>query len=203
MTKAAKAHSPSGIATASFYLSFVFMASGALNYGVTTYFWAAPFAIYAVRYAARTYQSHWPVLGVVTFIGLGVLFNETIEKNPVVFPILNDGYLQEVRRTTGVQSQTSSEPSGDCLRVAGVRLGHADLGTTVELIGSDGRIYVNDSNEQLFYTYTGAKKSSNGFRPSGPLEHPVLKRAGELMWYPWLPFVAYQGIKGALIPDAT
>jgi hypothetical protein len=203
MPVAVKSSQPSRFATALFYVSFVFIASGALNYGVTTYFWAAPFALYAVRYASRHFQSRWPLLGVVAFIAAGVLFNETIEKNPLVFPILTDGYLQEVRQAAGGRGNGSAELIGERLRVTGVTVSHADLGTKVQLIASDGRTYLSDSRDQLFYSYDAQRRSEFGFRPSGPLEDPVFKAAGELMWYPWLPFVAYQGIKGALIPDAT
>lgn len=193
---------PSCFARAFFYLSFAFIASGALNYGVTTYFWAAPFAIYAIRYAARHFESWWPLLGVVVFIGSGLVFNETIEKNPLVFPILVDGYLQEVRRPVTAQKSKSSEPPRESLRVIGVYIGHADLGTQVQLIGSDGRTYLAASNDRLFYSYTGGKKSEFGFRPSGPLESPVFKLAGELMRYPWLPFLAYQSISGDPVSSA-
>jgi hypothetical protein len=198
MPVAAKSSPPSRFASALFYVSFVFIASGALNYGVTTYFWAAPFALYAVRYASRHFQSRWPLLGVVAFIAAGVLFNETIEKNPLVFPILADGYLQEVRKAAGAHGNGSAELIGERLRVAGVTVGHADLGTKVHLIASDGRTYLMNSKDQLFYSYDDQRRSEFGFRPSGPLESPVFKEAGDLMAYPWLPFVAFIAIKDAL-----
>ena len=201
MNHAAKPPLPSRFATAFFYAALVFIASGALNYGVTGYFWAAPFAIYAFLYAARHFQSRWPLYGVVVFIASGVLFNETMEKNALVFPILADGYLQEVRQPAGARSGASGELFGESVRVAGVYVGHADLGTKVELIGSDGRTYIGDSSDQLFYAYTLGKRSEFGFRPSGPLENAMFAHAGDLMLYPWLPFVAYQAIKEAFNPS--
>lgn len=202
MPHAATPKPPSRFARAFFYCSFAFITSGALNYGVTTYFWAIPFAIYAIRYASRHFESRWPLLGVVVFIGSGLVFNETIEKNPLVFPILVDGYLQEVRRPAGPQKSRVGEPAKESLRVIGVYIGHADLGTQVQLIDSDGRTYLGGSNDPLFYSYTGGKKSEFGFRPSGPVENPAVKLAGELMWYPWLPFLAYQSINRQSVSSA-
>ena len=205
MTTAAKSLPPSRFATALFYVSFVFIASGALNYGVTTYFLAAPFVLYAVRYASRHFQSRWPLIGVVAFIVAGVLFNETIEKNPLVFPILTDGYLQEVRQADGAHGSGSAELIGERLRVTGVTVGHADLGTKVQLIASDGRTYLFDTGEQSYHSVYQSgnewKRSEFGFRPSGPVESPVFKAAGNLMAYPWLPVVAYLAIKDALFPS--
>lgn len=201
MTNAAKFPPPSRSATAFFYLTFLFIFSGALNYGVTRYFWAAPFAMYAVRYASQNFESRRPLVGVLFFIASGVLFNETMEKNAFVFPILDAGYLQEVRRPAGAKNESPGELLGESVRVTGVKVGHADLGTNVELIGSDGRTYLGNSSDPLFYSYAGGKRSEFGFQPSGPLENQVFKYAGELMWYPWLPFVAYQAIKEAFNPS--
>lgn len=205
MSISAKPPPPSRFATALFCVSFVFITSGALNYGATGYFWAAPFAFYATLYASYVglyFQSRWPLIGVVAFIAAGVLFNETIEKNPLVFPILTDGYLQEVRQAAGARGSGSAELLGERLRVTGVGVGHADLGTEVHLIASDGRTYWFDESEQLYhYNYqsgTQWKRSEFRFRPSGPVESPVFKAAGDLMWYPWLPFVAYQAVKETL-----
>ena len=169
MTNAAKPPVPSRFSKAFFYVSLVFIVSGALNYGVTGYFLATPFALYAIRHAVRSFESRRPLFGVVIFIASGVLFNETMDRNPLVFPILVDGYLQEVRHPTGAQSRTSATRVGESLRVTGVNVGHAELGTRLELIGSDGRTYLGDSNDQLYYPYVGGKKSDVGFRLSGPL----------------------------------
>jgi len=202
MIVSAKAPPPSKLATAVYYLSFVLMASGAMNYGVTAYFWAIPFAYYAVGYANKHFESRWPLLGVAAFMALGVLFNETIEKNPLVFPILTDGYLQEVRPAAGRSDSASREILGERLRVTGVNVGHPDFGTKVELIASDGRTYLLDSRDQLYYSHypsgTQWERSAFGFRPSGPVESAVFKEAGNLMAYPWLPFLAYIAIKDAL-----
>jgi hypothetical protein len=205
MSVSAKPPPPSRFATALLCVSFVFIASGALNYGPFGYFWAAPFALYATvyaSYASHYFQSRWPLIGVVVFIASGVLFKETIEKNPLVFPILTDGYLQEVRQAAGARGSDSAELIGERLRVTGVSVSHADLGTNVQLIASDGRRYGFDRRDQLYYAYyqsgTEAMRSEFGFRPSGPVESPVFKAAGDLMWYPMLPFVAYHAVKDAL-----
>ena len=202
MIVVAKAPPPSKLATAVYYLSFVLMASGAMNYGVTAYFWAIPFAYYAIGYANKHFESRWPLLVVATFIASGVLFNETIEKNPLVFPILADGYLQEVRPAAGGSGNASGEILGERLRVTGVNVGHPDFGTRVELVASDGRTYLLDSRDQLYHSHdpagTPSERSPFGFRPSGPVESGVLKEAGNLMAYPWLPFLAYIAIKDAL-----
>ena len=63
MSVSAKLPPPSRFATALLCVSFVFIASGALNYGPFGYFWAAPFALYATlyaTYASRYFQSRWP-----------------------------------------------------------------------------------------------------------------------------------------------
>jgi len=204
MSVAAKPPPPSRLATALLCVCFVFIASGALNYGPSGYFWAAPFALYATlyaSYASRYFQSRWPLIGVVAFIAAGVLFNETIEKNPLVFPILTDGYLQEIRQAAGARGSDSAELIGERLRVTGVSVSHADLGTDVQLIASDGRRYWFDRSEQLYFSSfylpgTEGKRSEFGFRPSGPVESPVFKAAGDLMYYPMLPFVAFRAFKG-------
>ncbi len=178
---------PSKFATWMFYLSFAMMASGALNYGVTAYFWALPFACYAFRYATRHFESRRPVVGLVAFMAVGLVINGTLEKNPLVFPILVDGYLQEVRPAAG----GTGSASGERLGVTAVHVGHADLGTDVILIASDGRTYYRDSRDQLFYTYGDSKRSEFGLRPSGPVESPVFQHAGNLMLYPWLPLAPF------------
>jgi len=204
MTPVSKAPSPSKLATTAYYLSFVFMASGAMNYGVTAYFWAIPFAYYALAYAHRHFESRWPLIGVIVFMALGVLFNETIEKNPLVFPILTDGYLQELRPAASGSGSAAGELLGERLRVTGVIVGHPDFGTKVELIGSDGRTCVRDSHDQWFcYAATSGaplKRSEFSFRASGPVESAVFKEAGNLMAYPWLPIVAFLAAKDALFP---
>lgn len=215
MSVSAKLPPPSRFATALLCVSFVFIASGALNYGATGYFWAAPFALYATlyaSYASHYFQSRWPLIGVVAFIAAGVLFNETIEKNPLVFPILADGYLQEIRQAAGARGSDSAELIGERLRVTGVTVSHADLGTNVQLIASDGRTYRFDASEQLYFPSfplpdtgicvncenPGVMESEFGFRPSGPVESPVFKAAGDLMYYPMLSFVAYHAVKDTL-----
>ena len=205
MSVSAKPPPPSRFATALLCVSFVFIASGALNYGPFGYFWATPFALYATlyaSYASRYFQSRWPLIGVVAFIAAGVLLNETIEKNPLVFPILTDGYLQEIRQVAGARVSDSAELIGERLRVTGVSVSNADFGTQVLLIASDGRRYRFDERDQLYYSYyqsgTEGKRSEFGFRPSGPVESPVFKAAGDLMYYPMLPFVAYHAVKDTL-----
>ena len=207
MSVSAKPPPPSRLATALLCVSFVFIASGALNYGPSGYFWAAPFALYATlyaSYASQYFQSRWPLIGVVAFIAAGVLFNETIEKNPLVFPILTDGYLQEIRQAAGARGSDSAELVGERLRVTGVSVSHADLGTYVQLIASDGRTYHFETREQLYYSIyqsgTQWKRSEFGFRPSGPVESAVFKAAGDLMYYPMLPIVAFLAAKDALFP---
>ena len=205
MTPVPQAPPPSRFATTLYYLSFVFMASGAMNYGVTAYFWAIPFGYHAVAYANKHFASRRPLLGVLVFMALGVLFNETIEKNPLVFPILADGYLQEMRPAAGGSGGAADELLGERVRVTGVNVGHPDFGTKVELIGSDGRTYLRDSQDQWFYyaATSGAplKRSEFSFRASGPVESVVFKEAGNLMAYPWLPFVAFIAAKDALFPS--
>jgi hypothetical protein len=174
-----------------FYLSFAFMASGALNYGVTAYFWALPFVYYAFRYVTRHFESRRPLLGLVAFTAVGLLINATLEKNPLVFPILVDGYLQEVRPAAGGTGSASGEPLGERLGVTAVQVSHADLGTAVLLIASNGRTYYRASRDQLFYPYSDGKRSEFGLRPSGPVESPVFQYAGTLMLYPWLPLVPF------------
>ena len=187
MTPYPKTPPPSKFATWMFYLSFAFMASGALNYGVTAYWWALPFAGYAFRYVTRHFESRRPLLGLVAFIAVGLLINATLEKNPLVFPILVDGYLQEVRPGAG----GTGSASGERLDVTAVHVGHADLGTDVALIASNGSTYYRDSRDQLFYSYGDNKRSEFGLRPSGPVESPVLQHAGTLMLYPWLPLALF------------
>jgi len=202
MTADPKVRPPSKFAAALYYVSFLFMASGAVNYGVTAYFWAVPFAYYALLYAARNFQTPGHLLGVVVFIALGVVFNETIDTNPLVFPILADGYLQEVRPAAATPGVASVEVLGERVRVTQVQVDHPDFETKLTLIGSDGRRYQLDSREQLFYSMSQSgsqwKRSEFGFRPSGPVESPIFKHASVLMLYPWLPLGAYAEMKDAL-----
>jgi len=179
-----------------FYLSFAFMVSGALNYGVTAYWWALPFADYAFRYVTRHFESRRPLLGLVAFIAVELLINATLEKNPLVFPILVDGYLQEVRPAAGGTGSASGERVG----VTAVKVNHAgDLGFTVMLIASNGRTYYRDSHDQLFYPYSDGKRSEFGLRPSGPVESPVFQYAGSLMFYPGLALVLFLYPIGAIV----
>ena len=70
------------------------------------------------------------------------------------------------------------------------------------LIASDGRRYWFDERDRFYYSYyqsgTEGMRSEFGFRPSGLVESPVFKAAGDLMYYPMLPFVAYDAVKDAL-----
>lgn len=78
--------------SAVYVVALVFVASGAFNYGMTGFFWAVPPAMIALIIG-------WHLSGrkglsvTLAYCGLALLINFTLERNPFVFPILNDGWV--------------------------------------------------------------------------------------------------------------
>lgn len=129
------------------------MASGALNYGPSSYFFAIPFAVYALTYARNYFDSHKPLMGVAAYLALLALLNATLETNPLVFPILRGGYVQEVQKLPREGNAGAPDALGNKLRITGLHISHADLETRVILTASDGQQFRQDHRDPLLHPY--------------------------------------------------
>lgn len=185
-------------------ISIVFITSGAFNYGFSRFYCAIPFMIIASLLAARLTQRRWVLVCTILFSLVSVAINVTLEKNPLVFPILNGGYL-EVHKdgyyetfpmsppTDGLyvgQKPCTPESSVACeegtiavpiqagtrLAITGIRVEHPDFGKDVIVITESGRTFsTNDINFEKGALTTNL-----------PIENHIVSLLGILMIWPIL-----------------
>lgn len=144
-------------------VSYVFIAAGAVNAGFSGYHMAIPFMVIAVVLSLMIGTMRLVLLSVV-FSVLAVVVNVTQTKNPILYPILSNGYVEILK--DGYQ-QTFFDGSGgfvfekwpcdgDCTltklkkgeryRVVGVRVRWPDFGQEVSVVTEIGEFSEYDYN---------------------------------------------------------
>lgn len=155
---------------ATYILSIIFIISGALNLGFSGFWMSIPFMVLAVHLAKKFTDNKKILWFTVAFSAAAIIFNITIEKNPLIFPILHDGYV-EVQRDgyyrlfsdgSGGFSPTKEDDvgcigcgsvtytkinKGDIYKVTGIRLEHPDFGINISVLTEIGGFDEYDYDE--------------------------------------------------------
>lgn len=190
-----KKRSPKLPYIAAYVVSLLFVLSGAFNYGFSRFFMAIPFMALVLWLARKAFANRQVSLASVAFCLLSLVVNLTLERNPLVFPILNDGYvkvnqdgyLQIFSDGSSGFSQTNQGNSdcvgcgettykplnkGDKYKVTGVAILHPDFSTTVDLMTEIGRFPEQDYKNNATVTL------------NKPVENEIIRSLGALMYYP-------------------
>lgn len=144
-----------------YVISLIFIVSGALNLGFSGFWMATPFMVLAIHFSKKLIENRKLYWFTVIFSIGAIFFNITIEKNPLIFPILIDGYV-EIQRDgyqvtyddgsggfrdhkqdeiqcigCGPRTYTKVE-KGDIYKVEGIKIGHPDFGIDIRVLTEIG-----------------------------------------------------------------
>lgn len=189
-----------------YFLSLVFIVSGAFNYGFSRFLLAVPFVVVANVLAVRLTKRKLLFVVTLLFSIAAAAVNLTLERNPLVFPILKGGYV-EVRKDGYYESwpkyglegvyfqeepctpeshvacdgQTIVTPikAGTRLKVTGVRMEYPDFGKSIVLITESGMTFSTEN----FYL------AEDALTTNSPVESRLFSKFGILMMWPALPFM--------------
>ncbi|MEJ0063471.1 MAG: hypothetical protein WDO70_09830 [Alphaproteobacteria bacterium] len=168
----------------------IFIAAGAVNYGFSGFAPALPFMLAAIALAKKI--SRKAMTGTMLACIAAIAFNMTVARNPLVFPILNDGYVtinengylrtysdgsggfSSGKETFGGGGQVTFRElrQGETYKITGVKIGHPEFATTVSLVTEIGQFSEED--------YKTAKHIS----PSKPAVSDWADKLSFLMNYP-------------------
>jgi hypothetical protein len=155
--------------------------------------------VIAMTIAGTRLRNKKILIGTIAYCTAAILVNSTLEKNPLVFPILNggtieilkDGYLETFSDQSGgyVKEPNQSKDfgkisyrklsKGEKFNVTGIEIGHADFSTNVFLKTPIGRFdYVERDTESVAI--------------SQRMESPFVQKMGDLMNYPIFLLMLYE-----------
>lgn len=143
-----------------FGICVLFIISGAVNYGVSRFYFAIPFYVIAFVLSLKIFPRPKGALYVLALVFASIFINTTLEFNPLVFPILNGGYVEVVNDRLQNSSSEDTESfsnknrsrvectqcgfknkmlvEGYIYRVTGVKVSHRDFSTNVTLLTEVG-----------------------------------------------------------------
>ncbi len=150
-----------------FFVSLVFIISGAFNDGISRFVLAVPFMLIAGFIAFKKFKNHL-VVGFVTFLSIAAIWmNLNLEKSSIVYPILDqgtvtvnkNGFLKTYSDGSGMYSETDVEEfkcagcgevkfqkinQGDVYPVQGIKVEHPDFSNKITLVTSIGQFSEHD-----------------------------------------------------------
>lgn len=186
-----------------YLISVIFITSGAVNFGFTRYYLAIPFMIVAFIISLRKKNRKLMIVTLILCLS-AIVINYTLEKNPVVFPILShgsvtilaDGYITNfggntyyfmANETSHIRcigcGITGSQviKKGSHYPVTGITISYPEFETQIDLITPIGII-----------TQKSYKKNSNDgtltVQPNKTVVSPFFEYLSLLMLYPIILF---------------
>lgn len=187
-----------------YFVSVVFVLSGAVNNGFSLYFMAIPFMLYMLWVSKFKFQKNILLYVSIFFIIFSIIISHTQTKNPVLYPILSDGYVEiledgyhdeysdgsggflsyEEKDRDGCVGCGEIEylklKKGEKYKVIGVEISHPEFGTEVNLITKIGQFGE--------YDYGSSKSLSNkSIYINKPVQSNWAKYLGILMAWPAIP----------------
>lgn len=150
-----------------YVVSFVFTLSGAVNAGFSRYFVAIPFMALMLWISKTKLKSRLILYASIFFIVISVVVSHSQTENPLLFPIISNGYIRILK--DGYQ-QTFSDGSGgfvlnkekddaysgsgpinytevkkgDVFNVRAVRIGYPEFSTSIRLVTEIGEFSEDD-----------------------------------------------------------
>ncbi len=128
-------------------LCWMFIISGAFNIGISQFYMAVPFMLASLRICIYIIKIKWLTKITLILILCSVLVNITLERNPIVFPILVNG---SIRINADAYYETFSDGSGGLVKNKDDTSGYDDVVYKSVKAGS-------------VYAVSGVKKSPSGF----------------------------------------
>ncbi|OHA84493.1 MAG: hypothetical protein A2408_01495 [Candidatus Yonathbacteria bacterium RIFOXYC1_FULL_52_10] len=147
-------------------ISIVFILGGAVNAGFSGYAMAIPFMGLALWVSRSKLQSRTAFSLAAALIVAAVFVSHTQTKNPILFPVLSDGYVEILEDgyqetffdgSGGFTQEKDADvcmgcgeitytklTKGDIYQVLGVRLGHPDFGTSISVVTEVGEFSKHD-----------------------------------------------------------
>lgn len=140
----------------------VFVLAGAVNFGFSYYFMAIPFMVFILWVSKSKLRNTGLFYFSIVFIALSIIISYTQTENPVLFPIISDGYVEVLKdgyqrtfvddgsggfvlekdsipRCTGCGEVKYTKISkGEVYQVLGVRVGHLDFGRNISVVTEIG-----------------------------------------------------------------
>ncbi len=191
----------------SFGISVLFILSAAFNYGMTRYYLAIPFMALILYLSKSVFKRDNLFFASLILCIISILINNGLEKSSLLFPILDDGYVEVHEdgylltysdgsggfsktekmdfKCTGCGTTTSHKIlKGEKYPVLGVSI-HAGLSTKVGVKTSIGTF----SAESFLNQKISTNKS---------IENKTFKRFGNAMYYPIALFTAISHIDTVL-----
>lgn len=189
-----------------YFLCVLFALAAAVNEGFSAFIGAIPFYL-LFFFLCRKHQAQisykiWAAL----IIAFSIVFNLTLTKNPLIYPILvngsisfpRDGFIMKYsdesaaftseqkanNNTSGMIATYTPVKAGEVIEVTGIQLTHPDLGLNRNLITPLGKIHEKDP---------GIVVSKQVVRP--------IHYLGNLMYYPALPLMLVGSIQGLFIKN--
>lgn len=186
-----------------YLVCLLFIISGTFNYGSTRFFFAIPFFAAACFLSLKLVPTRWLLYGTGIFMLIAIAVNLTLEKNPLVFPVLDGGSI-EVHKDgyyksfpdSGVfvedepcvpgnpircdDAVVSVLPAGTRLPVVGVRMESAGVGLNDVVLITESGMTISKTNIYIYKDSLSVDK---------PIESTLFSELGSLMLYPFLPLL--------------
>ena len=183
-------------------LAFVF--SGAFNYGFSRFWLALPFMSMAVFLSQVLFKKPFYIIITRAYCALCVGVNYTLEWNPLVFPILSDGYITitddgYATSFSDGSGMVDTVPHNDLLcstcgpvtsnhvykgqryKVLGLKVnGGIDAPYSINLLTELGGFTVHPGRDELNFKFISTNK---------PADSRFFSNVGILMYYPIIPII--------------
>lgn len=152
-------------------ICYLFIISGGFNTGFSKFYMATPFMLVASLISITAIGDSRVKAITHLLILLSILFNVTLTKNPIVFPILNNGYIEILSDgyhvsysdgSGGFRAKINSKEwrenkvsiielkKGEKYQVVGINVGHPDFSTKVNLQTEIGQFSQQDYQGSLY-----------------------------------------------------
>jgi len=195
-----------------YFLSLIFILGGACNTGFTRFWLATPFMVIAIIISIFI-KKHNAFIATSIFCAIAIIFNVTLEKNPIAFPILingsvtvlrdgnlitfsdgsggffDEGMFNEKSRVNFGKIDIKKLSKGQEFKVTGIIISHPDFSTNISLTTTAGQFSEMNyqPSNQLF---------TQSIKPNKTIINPIIKFLGNIMYYPMLlikPIIILQG----------
>lgn len=198
---------------AGYLVCLVFIVSGAFNYGESRFFLALPFMAGACVLAWKYSSKRILFYITVAFCLVAIAFNLTLERNPLIFPIIDDGNVEVLvdgnhltfvadgssgffdasfcanpnnrEYCEEVTSSNTFIEKGSVFKVKEVQLTSREFARVINIVTEEG------------YSFSHELISHNEIRVDKEITNPTFEKAGVLMSWPLVPLTAIAQIFGA------
>ena len=186
----------------------MFIVAGGLNTGISAFSMAIPFMIAAIFISKNKLKSVYWMWGTAMLILVSLVLSMTLEKNPIIFPILKEGHIQITRDSyylrfgDGSGLLSSSDPSRykftpDNPTVSRVTEGsiYQVTGVSIDLAGFSNSINLETELGVIFQSSYEAVGDDKPLAITNKTVHASwAKKFTQLMGWPiivYLPFIIF------------